>query len=112
MNARIHYDVNDLKSGTKLFAAIETGLILTSFRVHRARPKDSSIVDAFIEQDSGSLQNASLESFTNYERAIGVIVGKRQNRGVVRRICDHLKKRKMAISICACHLFKVIIHVT
>jgi len=83
------------KNDTKLFAATRRVLILTSFRVHRARPKNSSIADAFIEEDSGSLQNASLESFTDYERAIGIIVGKCQNRRVVCRICDHLKKRKM-----------------
>lgn len=71
-------------------------MILTSFGLRRAGPEDDAVVDAIVEEDIGSLQDASLESFADYERAIHVVVGERQDGRVVRRICDYLNKTSLA----------------
>lgn len=73
--------------------------VLTSFS-RRAGPENGSVVDAVIEKNSGPLHNASFKSLADYERAVHVVVRKCQDSGIISRICDQLKRKKIVI-----HLF-------
>jgi len=72
IGARILYD----KLREKI-TLIKKLWVLTSFSIQWAGSKNSPIINAIVEEDSGPLHDATSEPFADYERTVHVVVGKR-----------------------------------
>ena len=70
--AKILYD----KLGGKIIL-VEEVWILTSFGIQRTGSENGSVIDAVVEKNPGSLQDATSEPFADYERTVHLVVGKR-----------------------------------